>query len=136
MTGDVGRIRHKARASQIIDYTGVRFGNATPSDLDGAIELKNKLFIFFEYKHKNAAPISTGQRIFLERLTDALDSAGKTAVTIIGQHSAPVEDEINAAKSKALEVRWKGEWLDLREKDFTVKCCADRAYDKAFSSPF
>jgi len=136
MTGDTGKIRYPARAFQHIDFSGIRYGNATPSNVDGVLELEGKLFVILEYKHESAQAMSKGQRMMIERITDGLDSGGKYAIAVIGTHSSPVGKEIDGANSKAVEVRWKGEWKSMDDKNFTVKDCIDRAYHIAFHEPF
>lgn len=136
MTGDTGKIRIASRATQLIDYSGIRYGNATPSNVDGVLELDNQLFVILEYKHESAQPMSLGQRLLIERMTDAISSAGKICVAIIGKHDAAIGQEIDAAKSRAVEIRWKGEWKNLDGQNFTVKNCVDRAYHYAFNEPF
>jgi hypothetical protein len=74
--------------------------------------------------------------MMIERITDGLDSGGKYAIAVIGTHSSPVGQEIDGANSKAVEVRWKGEWKSMDDKNFTVKDCIDRAYHIAFHEPF
>ena len=132
MKGERGKIRHPLKASQQIDYSGVRYGNATPSDIDGMLELRDKLFVFFEFKDANAQPLTGGQRIALQRIADAISKGGKRAIVIIGEHRTPIGQDIMADNSTALEVRWEGKWHDIRNKKLTVKQCADEAYLAAF----
>ena len=70
MTGDTGKIRYPQRSKQIIDFSGIRFGNATPSNVDGLLELDNHFFVIFEFKHISAAKMSKGQRMMIERVCD------------------------------------------------------------------
>lgn len=127
-----GKIEHPLKASQQIDYSNVRYGNATPSDIDGVLELRNKLFVFFEFKDANAQPLMGGQRVALQRIADAISKGGKTSIVIVGEHSTPVGRDIMADDSLALEVRWEGRWHDVRTKKMTVKQCTDAAYSFAF----
>lgn len=138
MKGDVGKIHYPGRANQVIDYTGLKYmKTATPSNLDGFMELRGRLFVLLEYKHSTAQAISFGQQMLIERTTDALHGNGRFSLGVIAQHDAPCSEEINGAESKALTVRWNGEWKDLRESDFTVKQCIDRAFSYAFDGqPF
>ena len=136
MTGDTGKIKFIGRALQHIDFSGIRYGNATPSNVDGIIELKGRLFVILEYKHESAQPMPRGQRMLIERITDNLHGKGKYAVGIIGIHSSPIGKEIDGALSLATEVRWNGEWKSMNGKNFTVKNCIDRAYQIAFLEPF
>ena len=53
----IRHLEHPDRASQLVDLTGISYGNASPTDIDGFIELNNKVFVFLEYKNENAPPI-------------------------------------------------------------------------------
>lgn len=109
MTGDTGKIRFRRRASQQIDYSGLRYKtNATPSNIDGVLELDDHLFVLLEYKHIDAQPMSTGQRMLIERMTDALWANGRYSIAIVGHHNRPVHEDIDAANSIAFELRWGG----------------------------
>jgi hypothetical protein len=136
MTGDMGKIRYPNRAFQHIDFSGIRYDTATPSNVDGVLEIGGKLFVILEYKHRSAQPMSRGQRLMIERIVDGLDAPGKCAIAIIGAHSSPHGKEIDAAGSQAVEVRWKGKWKSLLWGNFTVKNCVDRAYRIAFHKLF
>lgn len=136
MTGDLGKIRYPGRAFQHIDFSGLRYGNATPSNVDGVLELEDRLFIIIELKHESAQAMSRGQRLMIQRITDGLDYGGKYAIAVVGTHSSPVGQEIDGANCKAMEIRWKGEWKPMDRRGFTVKDCIDRAYEIAFHTPF
>lgn len=137
MKGDVGKIRFADRASQQVDYTGLRYhGNATPSNVDGLLELDDRLYVVLEYKHVSASKMSRGQELLLERLTDSLWQPGKVSIAIVGEHNQPSHAEIDGANSRAVRIRWKGEWRDMRNANITVKQCVDRAYEHAFCDPF
>jgi hypothetical protein len=135
MTGDTGAIRNPARAFQHIDFTGIRYGNATPSNVDGILELGGKLFVLLEYKHVSAQAMPKGQRLLIERTVDALESKARS-IAIVGEHGTPVGQVIDGANTPAIEIRWAGEWRDMEGRGFTVKDCVDRAYQYAFNSPF
>jgi hypothetical protein len=134
MTGDTGKIRNPARAFQHIDYTGIRYGNATPSNIDGILELQGRLFVLFEYKHVSAQPMPKGQRMMIERIVDNLQSDNVFSIAIVGVHDSPIGEEINASVARAIEIRWKSQWIDLSHSSYTVKSCVDRAYHYAFQS--
>ena len=136
MTGDTGKIRYPARSSQLIDFSGIRYGNATPSNVDGLLELDGKLFVILEYKHRSAQEIPRGQRLMIERLTDQLGSGICYSVAVVGVHDSPVGAEIDGANAMASEVRWRGKWHSLGGKKFTVRQCVDRAYNYVFHEPF
>ncbi len=101
-----GRIQNRARAAQIRDFTGIRLGNITPTDIDGLIEYKDKLFILLELKYRDNE-LPAGQRLALERLVSALN---KPAILFIGRHIQVVGDDILTAEATVTEYYWEGEW--------------------------
>jgi len=129
----IRKLEHPERASQLIDLTGINYGNASPTDIDGFLEIKNKLFVFLEFKNENAPPIGYGQRTALERVVDALHQSGKVSLAIIGQHNTAHTEIVNGSESKALEIRWRGQWLSLKNKNYTVRDCVNQAMAYAFT---
>jgi len=125
-------LEHPERAAQLVDLTGINYGNLSPTDVDGFLEIKNKLFVFLEFKNENAPPISYGQRTALERVVDALHQSGKVSLAVIGQHNTAHTEIINGASSKALEVRWQGQWVSLEGDRYTVRDCVNKAMTYAF----
>lgn len=61
------------------------FRGITPTDIDGAIEIDGKVFMFFEIKY-GEKDIDTGQRLFLERMVDRLNKTSK-AIAIHAKHN-------------------------------------------------
>lgn len=106
-----GEIRNKAQATQIKDFTRVRFGNITPTDIDGFIDFGNKLFVFIEGKYRGGNP-STGQRIALERLVDACNGQGRHSVLFMVSHTDDDKGErgIDYSMTRVVRYRWKGSW--------------------------
>ena len=47
-------IQNRSRARQIIDFSGIKYGNITPTDIDGGFEKQNEVFVFFEMKYGDA----------------------------------------------------------------------------------
>jgi len=46
-----GVIHAPQRATQLRDYSGLLFGNITPTDIDGLIEYKNIGYVIIELKY-------------------------------------------------------------------------------------
>jgi len=101
-----GQIRDRARSTQVIDYSGLRYGKITPTDIDGLIEYKDKAYIFIEYK-SGKAEMPYGQRIALERLVDNLR---KPAILIHASHEHPETEDIDGANAIAESIYYKGKW--------------------------
>ena len=71
-----GVINNIQRAQQINDFSNLLYGKITPTDIDGMIEYRGKLYIFFEIKYKDK-DMPFGQRLALERLVKDLTYANK-----------------------------------------------------------
>ncbi len=111
MLTNKGQIYNHERAQQQRDYSGLRFGNITPTDIDAVIEYKNKAYIILELKYLDAE-LPYGQRLALERLTDDLQRAGKFTLCIIARHEThDVTADIDAANSNVCELRYNQKWF-------------------------
>ena len=119
-----GRIQNKVRARQLIDFSGLKYGNITPTDIDGFIEKGNKIFVFYEYKLKNAE-MPKGQELALTRIVDGLSTAGKTAVLFLCSHEEiNPQNDIQGADARVEKIYWNKVWHDgkgLNVKDQTDK---------------
>lgn len=98
-----GKIQHEEYARRIVDFSGMRYGNITPTDIDGVIEYHDTRIVFFEFKYGNA-PIPNGQKMALERIVDNCANAGKLAILCICRHKAPEGQHIDAAQSLVSDV--------------------------------
>ena len=106
---DRGKIRNREYAKQLKDFSGLRFGNITPTDIDGFVDFKNKAFVIFEIKHHNT-PLPYGQRLGYERLADACERAGIRTLVIIASHDIDAPHDIDVAVLPVAQVRFRGEW--------------------------
>lgn len=98
-----GKIQNEEYARRIIDFSGMRYGNITPTDIDGVIEYHDTHVVFFEFKYDNA-PIPDGQRLALERLVNNCTTAGKLAILCVCRHRTPEGRHIDAAQSLVSDV--------------------------------
>lgn len=121
-----GVIRHRERAKQIVDFSGLRFGNITPTDVDGLIEYRNSCFLFVELKHYSKPVIDMGQRLALERLAVGLI---KPTLVLHALHDAPVTDDINAAQAVVHRYYWSGGW-HIPPALVTVREAAEGFFEK------
>ena len=114
-----GDIHSPDRASQLRDYSGLRFGNITPTDIDGLIEYKNRGYVILELKYiDNEVPL--GQELALERLTDDLAKSGKKSLCIIATHNTDnPEERIDAANTAIRKYRYLGKWVIPQKNLFT-----------------
>ena len=110
----MSEIKNHDRASQVIDFTGLRYKTITPTDIDGALEYHNKAFAFFEMKLEGA-PCPRGQTLFLTRLVDALCETGKEAALFICRHNVqdPHEDVL-AEKTWVESIYYRHKWTKYK----------------------
>lgn len=105
-----GHIQSIKRARQVVEFSGIKYGNATPTDIDGFVEKDNTAFVFFEIKLRGAV-MSKGQGLALMRLVDAIDKAGKQAVLFLGVHDIEDPQEVvQAADAGVVMYYWKWAW--------------------------
>lgn len=121
-----GVIQHRQRAQQLVDFRDLRFGEITPTDLDGLIEYKNRCFLLIELKHISKANMPGGQRLGLERLCMALK---KPALLLHALHDKPVHEDIDAAGAIVHRYFWRGAW-QLPPYILTVREAAEGFFEK------
>lgn len=111
-----GKIQNPSRKRQIISFDGLRYGNITPTDLDGLIEYHGRAYVFMEYKLRDAV-LPYGQQLALQRLTDDVANSGKEAVFLVCEHC--IDDcncDIESASAKVREYYWRGVWYSGKNK--------------------
>ena len=118
-----GKIQHSNRIHQMVEFSGIRYGSITPTDVDGFFEKADKAFVFFEFKMKGCE-MPSGQRIALERVVNALRSAGKEAVLFECEHDTKPSENVKAAQAIVRRVFWNGRWH--KGKGLTVKAQTDK----------
>lgn len=79
-----GAIRNNKQVHEK-DFTKLRWGNITPTDLDGFIDFGDKICVFIESKYENGEP-SNGQRLALERLCNNCYKAGRESYILLATH--------------------------------------------------
>jgi len=108
-------IQNRNRARQLIDFSGIRIGNITPTDIDGCIEYRNKALVLFEMKRRGAE-IPKGQELALTRIIDNHRAAGKQAVLFICEHDVDDwNEDVDAARTTVRKFYWNFEWHDGRD---------------------
>lgn len=119
-----GVIQNRERARQIIDFSGIRYGNITPTDIDGFFEKADEAFVFYELKY-GEAEMPRGQQIALMRLVDNLRNAGKKAVLFLCRHDVEdPHDDISAADVTVVALYFNGTWSECNGE--TLKQMTDR----------
>lgn len=109
-----GKIRNRKIMKQLRDFSGLKFGTKTPTDIDGYLHSfgKNEIFIFIEIKHQ-AAKMPQGQRIAFERLVDIVGEKRK-AIFVIGTHCVDSDFDIDVSKCIVKECRLNKKWIKPR----------------------
>lgn len=123
MTIPRGAVFNRERNIQVRDYSGLRYGNITPSDIDAAIEYKDCGFIFIETKF-GETEMPFGQKLLLERMCDALQYR-KPTLLILTKHYFPSHIDIDMAQTIVVEYRYQGRWFQPRQSE-TAKELSDR----------
>ena len=95
---------NKDRARQLIRFDGLKYGNITPTDIDGLIEYQNKLWILYEAKYADK-DVPQGQRLALERFIQNVKGDGKHGIAMIVQHDVKdTRKEIFLGSCKVREI--------------------------------
>jgi beta-xylosidase len=127
---DRGKILHPDRKQQINDFSGLRYENITPTDIDGLIEYKDKAYVFLEIKYGDAK-LPYGQRLAIERLIKDVSKTGKSAIAIVAQHDVfNTKDSVPVAECEVREVYLftQKQWRKTK-KIVNVKQCIDGFID-------
>lgn len=80
-----GTYRNVERGRQLVRFDGMQYGNITPTDIDGMMELHGKGNIYYEVKEKGAE-FPTGQRILFERTFRDYMALKKHCLILIADH--------------------------------------------------
>jgi hypothetical protein len=123
-----GKEYNRERAGQPKDYSGLTYGKITPTDIDGIVEFRDKLFVLLEYKF-NGAEVPHGQKVCMERVVDAIASSQRVALAIVADHFNPTNQEIDCANASVRTVYYRAKWHDQDGKK-TVKESIDRLLTK------
>ena len=111
MDDNRGTIMNRERKRQINEFEGLRWGNITPTDMDGLIDFHNKAWIMMEFKYKDIE-LPDGQLLAFERQCDDLQKA-KPTIFIIGRHAVdPPSDDVYAADVIVDRFRYRGVWYE------------------------
>lgn len=121
-----GQIHFKDRARQLRDFTGLRWGSITPTDIDGLIDFQNKAFVLFELK-REGAEMPYGQELAIER-TAILMNKQKPTIAFLAEHRDDGEF-IRAANAIVVSYFWNGDWW-MDDREITLKQAIDNFLEK------
>ena len=111
------QIKNREYLARIKNFSGLRFGSISPTDLDGFLDFGNRLFIFIETKFADSE-LRGGQKLALERLCDACQTEHRTSILIVTNYQH--EGEIDIAETIVQQYRLRGRWYestDIRLRD-------------------
>ena len=123
---DRGKIRHRDWARRLRDFSGLRFGMITPTDIDGFIDYRNEIFFLIEVK-KECAEMPRGQELALERLCDATIRGGVRSFVLVASYrpGPDIDEDIDVANARLMRVRMDCTWKDV-DNGITVRRFIDR----------
>ena len=116
-----GETYNRERAKQLINYSGVVYGNITPTDIDGLIEYRNWFYIMIELKH-DSAEMPEGQSIALARMIKSLNK-DKPSILFVASHDVfDPRDDIDAAEASIMysydsQEKWSYDYCFLNLKE-------------------
>lgn len=99
-----GAIRNKKQAEQLRDFTNLKFGNITPTDIDGYIDYRGKCQIFMEAKY-GGAELPNGQKRAIEVI---VNSSTIPAVAFVVSHYT--DGMIDMGNCEIKKYYFEGEW--------------------------
>ena len=117
-----GKIEYKNRGKQLVDYSGLRYGNKTPTDVDGYLDFGGKCAVVLEFKLKGK-DVPVGQRIALETFADGV--CFFPVLVIVADHSVYDSKEEIKADSCIVREYYDGVWHPS-ERTITVRQFVDQ----------
>lgn len=121
MNNTRGSIRDREASNAVKDYTKLRWGKITPTDIDGLIDFGGKLFIVIELKYGDKE-LERGQELALERLADTIGKS-KVCYAIVARYNTKGDIQVDTCIVERMRVNEK--WIQSRE-GANVKCLIDR----------
>lgn len=118
-----GEIENPDYALQVRDFTGLRWMNITPSDLDAMVEYHDKAWVIIEMKHINSDGCSDGQELMLQRLYTDLKKSGKAVLLVYARNS--IEPPYPIPYALCLVEKYKYNDETVYPEDMTVKKLID-----------
>lgn len=109
-----GSIRNRDVAAQLRDFSGLCFGDITPTDIDGMIEYRNKGYVYIEAKGFDAR-VPHGQSLALVRQHDDMSKV-KPVLTIFADHYATLGQDVDYAKATIRKFRFGMRWHEPKDK--------------------
>ena len=123
-----GVIQNRAAAERISDFSGLRWGKITPTDIDLFLDFQNKVFVVGEGKTEGLE-LKYGQKLALTRLTDACKRVGSALLLVWDVPRDLVGDiptHSMVVRISYLDGKWNNEYAGVTVKHaidmFREKC--------------
>lgn len=101
-----GKIRNRSLARRLRDFSGLRYGRITPTDVDALLDFRGEVFVIIEVK-RMGAPMPFGQRLALERVCSACNAGGVSTTVLVGEYDEELltaDGDIDVAKCTVREI--------------------------------
>jgi hypothetical protein len=105
-------IVNRDRAGQLLAFDGLSWGKLRPTDMDLSMDFGKRVFIFGEIKG-GTRPLTTGQKIHLMALVDAIEKGGLKAYAFLAHHDIKDTDkDVHVAECTMARVYTSGAWYE------------------------
>jgi hypothetical protein len=91
---------------QKFDFTGLRVGTGSATDIDASADYHGQVFFFFDAKYGNT-PLSEGQRKHYEALCNRIQGM---SIAMVLEHNVPPPAFITLIDCKVRSFYWGGKW--------------------------
>lgn len=121
-----GKIKYRKRAQQIRDFSGLKWGKITPTDIDAFMDFEGTVMVFVEFK-SGYVEIPYGQRLAFERIVRAINTSGYiNCIFIKAIHNTPdTSDDVSAAEAIVVSIFDKSNTWNEQDGSRTVKQVID-----------
>ena len=123
-----GKQHSPDRAQQERDFSALRYGKITPTDIDAIIEYHDKGYIIIEVKLAGI-DVQYGQYLALVRLCDDLQK-NKPTILILARHNYPPDVAIDFSNCDVEKYRYDYKWVEWAGK---VKKLVDNFIERKLS---
>lgn len=103
-----GKVHTPHLAAQLRDFSGMRFGKLTPTDIDGLQDFGDRLVVLYEMKLAGVK-MEWGQELALQRFTDGMLSPKRHSLGLVAEHTNR-EGVIDLASCIVVKYRWRRRW--------------------------
>jgi len=119
-----GEIYNRDKASTIRDFSGLKYGKITPTDIDAFLDFKNRLFILIEGK-EDGVPVPKGQMIALKRIANACNSKTRSCILVIVNNKYNENGDVNYSESLVRSYYHESKWSEIEDSGTTLSAFID-----------